>query len=586
MRLAREVALIMVVTLVYGAPVLAGWRAMGFGPIPSQLTPDLYLHLVMSDIPRPESGVVLNPWYHVPAPESELIYLRFGGALQAFHLLSTALGGRLAAAVLVWTLLWTLLICLAARWLVSLLLEEPPFGLVTLSLGLLMLLDVGFIHWMVSQALHRTPATVPAFPTLPYLRPFFPQAAVPCLLLYVALQIRVLGESRWRYWLGMGVLQLLSLTAFPFATLLMAALTGLAMLFAAGRRLATVRWSHLAGFAVLCAPVDLLFVAWNAPALRLLTNHGALLRLDAIRARLILGYSVLVVISLTLIVAVAVRRRPPVRCTLTGLGLGTALLLLADGLVATSLQASHHVGYLVHTTVAILAIGLLGEAYARLESRGRRVVRAVTAAAATATFIYGCLAAYSTYRWYLPRNVARTDLVIALSSAAPDDLIVAPNDMLEDETSWLPLVSKAQVLFSGSAEFVLGSADAAENARRLALFLYLKGETADSVRVALWQQGVSPYQRLLVGFRRTQLLSSGERERTLVAVERELLPRLRDAEQRTPEVLRFLRQYRRIFVIDQAGDPFFRADRIGTVLRLEGERRLAEPWILRWGVPL
>jgi hypothetical protein len=82
-----------------------------------------------------------------------------------------------------------------------------------------------------------------------------------------------------------------------------------------------------------------------------------------------------------------------------------------------------------------------------------------------------------------------------------------------------------------------------------------------------------------------QLLSSGERERVLDSAERELLPALRDAERLAPEVVRFFRRFRRILVIDRVDDPFFRADRVAAVVSLDGERRLAAPWILRWGPP-
>ena len=582
--LAREAALVVLVVLVYLAPLVAGWRATRFSPIPPRLTPDLYLHLVLSDLPRAGPGAVLNPWYQIPVVESELVYRRFGSSLRAFHLLSSALGGRLALAVLAWTLLWTVLICLAGRWLCSLLFDRARPAWVALGLGLLMLVDAGYLQWVLSQALQRTPATVPAFPILPYLRPFFPQVAIPFLLLYLGLQIRVLGEPRGRYWLAMGAVQFLALTAFPFATLLMAAITAVAMLFAAGGS-TPVPWRHLVGFALVCGTLDLLFVAWNAPALRLLTGHGSLLRPDLTRFRLILGYTVSVVTGLSIVVAFSIRRRSAVRYTLTGLGFGIALLLLSDGILSPSLQTSHHIWYFVHTVMAVLAIGLIGEAQPWLERHGRRMAPLAAVSVAGATLIYGGAAGYLTHRWYLPRNAPRAQLVTALSTAAPDDLIVAPNDMLEDETSWLPLASKGRVLFSRSAEFVLGAADAAEDARRLALFLYLRGETAESTRAALWQRGVSPHQRFLVGFRRTQLLSSGERERVLDGVERELLPALRDAERLAPDVVRFFRRYRRILVIDRIDDPFFRADRVTAVVRLDGERRLAEPWILRWGSP-
>lgn len=583
--MALEVALVAIIVVVYATPFLAGWRAMNFAPIPPRLAPDIYLHLVLGDLPRVERGVVLNPWYQIPVAEAELVYLRFGGALRVFHLLRSVLATGLASTVLVWTVLWTVLISLAARWVVSLLLEKPPFALVALSLGLIMFLDAGYVQRMLSVSLVTGPLGNPSFPTLPYHRPFFPQVAVPLLLLYVGLQIRVLVKPRRRYWVAMGAIQLLSLSVFPFATLLMAALTGFTLTFAAAGGGVAIRWPHVAGFVVLCGAADVLFIAVNSPALRLLAGHTPLLRPDPVRLRLIFGYSVLLVAFLALIVTVVIRRRPPVRSTLLGLGVGTALLLLSDGLLSTALQTTHHVGYLVHTTIALLTVGLCAEVHPMLTRWSRRAAQGGAVALAVVMLVYGGLASYLTLRWYLPRNVARADLAAALSAAAPNDLIVAPDDALEEETSWLPLVSKAQVLFSRSAEFALGAADAAADARRLAFFLFLQGETAESIRAELGVRGFSLGQRFLAGFRRMQLLSSGERDRVLEAVGRELIPPLLDAERRAPEVVRFFRQYRRIFVVDRVDDPFFRADHVNVFIRLEGERRLAEPWILRWGTP-
>src|SRR5262245_32151063 len=124
-RLAREATLVLIVALVYLAPWIAGWRAMSFASIPPRLTPDLYLHLVLSDLPHAGQGAVLNPWYRVPVAESDVAYLRFGQSLRAFHLVDSALGGHLTLAVLVWTLLWTVLISLAGRRLVSMLFDQP-----------------------------------------------------------------------------------------------------------------------------------------------------------------------------------------------------------------------------------------------------------------------------------------------------------------------------------------------------------------------------------------------------------------------------------------------------------------------------
>ncbi len=575
----------LVITGVYGSLFAASWAVMGYAPIPPLLAADTYLYVVFSGLSQAGPGAVMNPWYHTPAAGSDVIYLSFGLAFSAFRWLHHALGASPGLTLLAWTVLWTLLICGAARWLVSALADRPPFGFVALALGLLVLVDVDFFRLALARVVYPQWRYVGPFATLPYGRPFFPQVAIPLLLAYVGLQLRVFREPRWTGWLALGALQLVALACFPHATLVMAALTGIGALVLAARGRPTFSWLALIAFGLGCVAVDLWFLRSRMATMGLFAGQVPAFRFDGVRLRALLGFTFLAVLGLTLLVAVVARRRPEVRGTLVGLGAGTSLLLVSDTVIATGFQTSVHVGYLVHTIVAVLAISLCAEIQERLGPAGLTAWRRVMAVGAIGAVAYGGLAAYSTFAWYRSDNGARGALVREAALTGPGDLWIAPNDLVQDEVTWLPLVSNAEVLFVRGGEFIMSPAGRARESLGLGLFLYFRGEAAESVQALLREKDVGFDQRFLAGYRRLMLLSSSDRERVIDEVRRELVPVLRAAEGRSPEVVRFLRRFRRVFVVDRVGGGFFQTARLEEFVGFQGKRDVAGQWVLRWGEP-
>jgi hypothetical protein len=569
---------VLAVVAIYAATIIASWQAMHFGPLPPRLASDLYQHLVLSNLPVADQGTVINPWYHIRVPEAEVAYLRFGLALRAFRIVARALLGQVALALLLWNVAWTLLIAASATFLVSTIEPRRSVLFVTAALGFLLLVDVDAPRFLLARIVYRSTARWPLL-SLPYLRTFYPQVAIPLLLMYVALNIRVLRRPAWATWAAMAAFQFAGVLTFPYVALLMTGLTGLSALIYGIGRWPTAAWGRFLAFAGACALGNLLFALGSGPAFQSFTAGARVIRFDPVRLRAVTGYTFVFLTLFSGVVARVLQPRPAVGATFAGLGFATALLSLSDAAVTSSLQISNHAQYFVHTSIALLVIGL----GTRLTERTASAARYVLGGAAVLAFGCGIAAAYLTHAWYRPGNAARGEIVLALASAGPRDLLIAPNDHWTEETSWPPLVVPAQVLFARNAEFVLGAEGARIDAQRLALHLYLKGETAESVdRLLAWPE-LTEEQRFLAGFRRIQPLTGAERLQAIAAVRAELLPPLRAVERLGPDVRDFFRNFHRVFVVDRLDAPFFRVARLETVLQWEGERRTDRGWIVRWG---
>ena len=134
------------------------------------------------------------------------------------------MAGRLWLSVLLWNLLWLILLWATAFLFFESWLPERPPELVALGLGMLLFFSFGLLKVHLSTWVH------PSWPrfedlALPFIRPFFPQVAIPLLLAYLGVQIKWLHTRQSHLLLGMVILQLTALAMFPYTTLMMAMIT-------------------------------------------------------------------------------------------------------------------------------------------------------------------------------------------------------------------------------------------------------------------------------------------------------------------------------------------------------------------------
>jgi hypothetical protein len=571
------------ILVLYLYPLLATRAHLGPSSLPPLFAPDFYFYLSASDLQTVAPHTVANPWYGVPVPEAATGYGKFGLSFVLFGGLRHLLGNSWWAAVAVWTALWTLLIYLAAVWLTRRLMpKESGLLLLGLSTALLMLVDLHTLPALLSAWLHLP--TLHGFEvlTLPYVRPFFPQVVTPLVLAYVGLQIDALGDRRWKPWLLMAGVQLLAFALFPYAMLLMAVTTGTTLLMAQLTRRLRPGYVQIAGFGVLCALLDAAYLLHGGS--RAVSTGGPMVALQpALLLHLAFSKTLWFVVVLTALVCLLRAERAEVRWTLVSLGGATALLLVADGVLSPGLQVAHHTLYFVHTVLGIQLAYLLGALY---PSAVRRVPRIRWAAGGflIGILLHGALAAHGNYRAFLPFNQAqkeKADILLLLNLQA-DDLVIADARFVDDTSCWLPLLSRARVLFCRNAEFALVPEDENRVQRlRQALYLYFAGRDPAWVDQVLSPAGDPSEQNFLSLTLERLVLEGPQRASALASLKSLVDSRLTLVEQGDPSARLLFGSSRRILVLDRAGDPVFARSRLARYLRVEQEERRGD-YVVLW----
>ncbi len=168
--------------------------------------------------------------------------------------------GKTWWALLVWNLFWCTLLCSIAAWFLREFLPRGSLLIVVFAIAVLMLFNFGVLQ--SNLAAWRFLPSLRGFESVefPFIRPFFPQLPIPLLLLYLGLQIKALQKSSWTIWISMAVTQFVTFTIFPYAMLMMAGISAIAI----GGRLLSHGIKSIGRFAIvygtLCAVSDFLFL--------------------------------------------------------------------------------------------------------------------------------------------------------------------------------------------------------------------------------------------------------------------------------------------------------------------------------------
>lgn len=578
--------LVLVVLALYLYPLAATRAHLGPSPLPPLFAPDLYCYLSLSNPQAVAPHVVANPWYGLPVLEAATGYGKFGLSFVLFGGLRHLLGNSWWATVALWTALWTLLICLAAIWLLRRLLPQKDGLLICLGTALLLLVDLHTLPGVLAAWLHLPSLRGFEGVALPYARSFFPQVAIPLMLAYVGLQVDALQKRRWMPWLGMAAVQWLAFVLFPYAMLLMAGITGLILLLALLTRRLQPGYAKIAGFGLLCALLDVAFLFHGGAGA--ISGGGPLVALDpALLLHLLLSKTLWLVLVVTALVGLLGAERAEVKWTLVSLGGATALLLLADGVISPAFQIANHGLYLVHTTLALQLAYLLAMVYPALQ---RRIPRLRWALPVLLVLILanGVLTAQGNYRALLPFNQVQKDKASILISLdlQPDDLVIADARFVDDTSCWLPLLSRGRVLFCRDAEFALAPADEDRVQRlRQALYLYFAGRDPAWVDQVLSPAGDFSEQNFLSLTLERLVLEGPQRASALVSLRTLVDSHLTLVEQGDPSAKLLFGSFHRILVLDRADDPVFTRSRIAKYLQIEREERRGD-YVLLWCKPI
>jgi hypothetical protein len=247
---------------------------------------------------------------------------------------------------------------------------------------------------------------------------------------------------------------------------------------------------------------------------------------------------------------------------------------------------SHHAAYFAHTTAAVLVTFLAAAALVRVGG-GSNKVRIGIGLGMGVLALNGIFLAVGGCRSFLPLNRQQEGVARLLSTWQPanGDLFIARSRQVDDACGWAALITATPVLFCTDAEVMLTPQQNQEIHRfRQALYLYFCGENSGGLKRIL--RDPDPTKALYqLGYWAEAISWSGEEKNEgLRGVESDLLPFLEGVERRDAAAGKFLRQFRRVILIDDLQYPAFVPARVGSFLRLDREQRV-DNWEMRYYTP-
>ncbi len=411
---------------------------------------------------------------------------------------------------------------------------------------------------------------------LPFIRPFFPQLPIPLLLLYLGLQIKALQRTSWPIWIGMAATQFVTFTIFPYAMLMMAGISAVAIAGLILSHGVKSLWRFALVYAVLCAASDFLFLIHGNHVSRTgPPGQESLIHLQISMFAHRMGGMWFLLFALTIAVAALRRLAPEIKWSVVGLGLSNLLLLLGDVLFSeAALQISHHAGYFVHLTITILVVVLAAQA-AEYFHANRTVAWRLGLAGVLAILVFnGLFISLANDRRLLAFNGELVDFTQALRSSTSEqnDLIIARAVTVDDNCAWVSLVSSAHSIFCRNAQVLL-SPEQNQNVQRFrqALYLYFTGKDRRWVESVLNNaDNETELSRLM--FLGEYSSDATQRNKHIESARAGLIPFLTGAEKNGREVHSFLSSYRRILVIDDVSRPTFIENKLLMYLKIESRR--------------
>jgi len=567
---------------IYCYPALKTTASTGSRALPPMSAPDPSLYLNISTIQTNGNGQLMDPFYGVPLPEARLGYLKFRSAFRLFGAFNTLLHGNLWWALLLWNMFWWGSLCVLVWWLFRQFLPDNSPLIVFVGVAVVMLFNFGVLQSELAAWIHLPSLRGFRDVELPYIRPFFPQVPIPLVVLYLGLQIKALqNRNRW-LWAAMAVTQLFAFTVFPYATLMMAGITAVAILGMLLARIA-VSWFTLAFYGVACGLADIVFFFHGSQVAR----SGAPGQYSLVHLQLSvlphrIGGMWLILAALTACIFFIRDIAPEIRWPLAGLGMSNLFLLLGDVFFSeTALQVSHHGGYFVHLSAAILLVFMLSAVFKRMV-QAHRAWRYVLAGVVALLVVNGALVAESTYRQFLPANEEEAELAHYLKAQPPQaqDLVIARSLLVDDDCAWVPLISASHVLYCRNVQVLLSPEQNQQVQRfRQALYLYFTGKDDAWVeRVLDNPSAVSELTRLM--FLGQVTTDAATRQKGVDAVRTELIPLLAKVQKQDPAVRAFFAGYRRVLVIDNISNPYFDESRLAAYLDVQERQSSGELSIL------
>ena len=568
-------SLAVLVLVIYSYPTLKTSAQTGNYSLPAMTAPDVSLYLNISNIGPAISGQAVEPYYGITVPVARMGYLKFRTAFLLFRSLSRQFQRNLWLSLLLWNFLWWILAYVVAWWLFEQFLPERSILTILAGLALLMFFNFGVLQSVVAAWRHLPSLHGFESVELPLIRSFFPQMPVPLLLLYLGLQMKALQKRAWWMWATMAATQWLAFTIFPYAMLMMAGITAVAVVGRALFKSEWLPWKIISLYAIACGLVDILFFLHGSGSAR----SGAPGQYSLVHLQLSvlihrIGGMWILLAALTLAVAFTRSLKPEIRWPLVGLGMSNLFLLAGDAFFSeTAIQMSHHGGYFVHPTAAVLFV-FLASALCASYPNARTAWRIAAFGSIALLVVNGIFIAHGTYSAFLPGNEEQAALTRLLQSDPPDsgDLLIAGSLTVDDDCAWVSLLSSSHVLFCRNAQVLLSPEQNEQTQRfRQALYLYFTNKDHRWVEDVLNDPtAVAELTRLL--FLGQVTTDAADRETGIDSVRNSLVPLMLKVESGDPDIRSFFSGYRRVLVIDNVAKPFFIDARLSTYFKIEDQR--------------
>ena len=555
---AAQIIVVVTILAIYCYPAIRTYFATGSSRLPAVSAPDLGLYLTISHLERTSDGQILNPYYHVPVPYA-VSYLKFRLGPWLFGGLDHLFGQRIYLSLMIWNLLWWALLCLSGIWLFQRLLPNRDLLLTLAGVSLLTLFGLdGFGHVMAAWV-HSVPMKLVG--SLPFLRPFNPQVMMPMFICYFGLQIRALREKSVVPWVGMAVLQFVAFTAFPFATMMMAGLTAIPVLWYLVS--APKRISPVVVFTLGCVIPDIAFAVHDSAGFRLsFPDEGSIFHFYPYLIPQTIGKSWLLIAVLVLAAALTKKLPPQIKWPLVSLGVANLLLKFGDVFVSErAFFISDHIGYFYQPTIVILFIFLVS-AYMPSRDRSLHLIRTALLAVIVFCVVYGLLMAEGNYRTNLAYNQEQADLARWSSGgdvSSQDLILTSYEGTAYDDCEFIPLLSQAEVLYCRNAQLTL-TANQNRDVQRLREVLYMYFEGKDSQ----WLEKANQFERYGVYGELSSYRKPEELQARIVQLRNEFRPIFLKIESDDSSIRDFFRRFRRVWIVESGQRRGFSEDKLGS----------------------
>ena len=536
---------------------------------------DQMLYLNFTVIQHSSPQTVVNPWYGEAVPIADVPHLKFPITFRLFASLRR-LFQSWTGTMLVWTGIWSLLTFTASFFCLRSIAPELDECYAVVFAFALIILRSPLAY--ITAVIHLPSSRAFLDLTLPYERFAFPQVALPAFLAYWGLLAEAVRTHRWATLAWMALLQFFCCAAFPYIVPLMAVGTLAALVMTLFQRNEhTLPLVRVVAFGVACAAMDGAYLLFTGAG-----HSGGNLKLSLGMhpAQILPSFRPYVALLFTVAaLAMLSRASSAGKAVAAGLATASGVLGFANVVLPQESLMLVHFNYVNALSTWLAFFVFLWPLVTKRSRRWLPVLSGVLVVVAAAE---GYANYVSSLDFNQLQHAAVTEVEqIGLTSA---DTVLAPANMSDDISCWIPLISPAKVVFTRDAENILPWDQIyGEQALRQAFYLQLTGITYDAVATLTQPGNPRPIPGSFTLFGEESYLGSSlaaDRIRGRTLVRQRLLPELHrlEAEPALAQSLFFGAQ--RVVVIDDDRRPNFDRSALKKWIDIISEKHDKGIWVM------